>query len=288
MKKIFDILLLCTLCAGPSLFVSCNNGKIAPKVIKWKYDFNSYPGLVAAKDGLLNTRPWDENLFDTLLITTYSNQIYEAIDYNEAVNIYNGIFKGGANMVLTAVDSTMKTSVYNELDYWKKLSSQIAAKTAEYQKIYGALESPNANLLTVDNMINQYYAVLKLSESTFEKTPTRIERYSIIYQPTEDKIKNNKYWKDYFCNNSKIKRGISEFPQRIMKAQSRYYRDLKDKIMERAQSDNITKQQLKDAVDRYQKVTSDSEQSMREELNSFLLLYQEEESQEVSNDLFWR
>lgn len=288
MKKDFVVLLFCALCAGSLFLVSCKDGKVAHSVKKWKYDFNSYPGLVAAKDGLLNTKPWDENLFDTLLVTTYSNQNYGAIDYNEAFNIYDGIFKGGANMVLTAVDSTMKTSVYNKLDYWKTLSSQIASKTAEYQKIYGALESPNANLQTVDDMIKQFFSVLDLSKSTFGKAPTHIERYSISYQPTEDKIKSNKYWKDYFCHNSAIKQGISEFPQRVNTARSHYYRELKDKIMERAESDNITKEQLAGAISRYQGITSGSEQSMRDELASFLMRYKEEESQVVSNDSFWR
>ena len=290
MKKLLSFLLLCTICAGFSLIISCNgNGKIdSKKQKKWNYDLNSYSGLIAAKDGLLNTKPWDEELFDTLLIQTYSNQNYDAIDYNEAFNIYDGIFKGGAHMVLTAVDSTMKTSVYNNLDYWKKISTQIASKTAEYQKIYGALESPNPNLQTVDDMIQQYKTVLSLSRSTFSQTPKSISRYTGSYQSTEDKIKNNRYWKDYFSKNSEINKGISEFPQRVKAAQNLYYSNLKDLIIKRAEQDNVTKQQLSRAISRYQSITTSSEQSLRDELGAFLMKYQSSESQEESNDSFWR
>lgn len=290
MKKLVSFLLFCTICAGFSLIVSsCGNGKIdSKKKKKWDYDLNSYSGLVAAKDGLLDTKPWDEALFDTLLVKTYSNQNYDAIDYNEAFNIYDGIFKGGAHMVLTAVDSTMKTSVYNNLDYWGRLSKLIANKTAEYKKIYGALESPNANLQTVDDMIQQYQTVLSLSKSSFGQTPHSISKYTVSYQPTEDRIKNNKYWKTYFCKNSEINQGISEFPQRVRAAQSRYYGELKDLIIKRAEQDNITKQQLSRAINRYQSITSSSEQSMRDELGTFLMRYQSNETQEESNDSFWR
>lgn len=289
MKRFFNIMLLYTICVFVSLFVSCNgNGKIDHANKKWNYDLNSYPGLVAAKDGLLNTRPWDEELFDTLLIKTYSNHNYEAIDYNEAFNIYDAIFKGAAYVVLTSVDSIMKTPVYNNIDYWQRLSYEIADKTAEYQKIYGALESPNSNLQKVDDMIQQYKNVLKLSKSTFFMKPRQIAAYNVSYKPTEERIKNNKYWNTYFSNNNEIKRGISEFPKRQKIARNRYYTDLMDEIITRAKQENITKEQLNNAVNGFLSVSSSSEQFQRDSLGLFLMGYESDESQEVSNDLFWR
>lgn len=290
MKKLLSILSLCTLCTGLSPLVSCGgNNKIDPTIKdEWKYDFNSYEGLVAATDELMSSKPWDEELFKTLLDQTYSNQNYGAIDEYEAFNVCDGILKGSAHMVLTAVDSTMKTSVYNKLDYWKKLSTLIASKTAEYQILYSELENPNANLQTVDDMIQQYQTVLGLSKSTFAQTPSHITRYTGSYQPIEDKIKGNKYWKTYFSKNSEINRGISEFPQRVKAARSNYYRDLKNQIINRAKQGNITKQQLGRAISRYQSITSSSERSLCDELGTFLMRYQSSESQQESNDSFWR
>ena len=71
-------------------------------------------------------------------------------------------------------------------------------------------------------------------------------------------------------------------------AQNLYYSNLKDLIIKRAEQDNITKQQLSRAIGRYQSITSSSEQSLRDELGAFLMKYQSSESQEESNDSFWR
>lgn len=289
MKRFFDIMLIASICVFVLLFVSCDgNGKIAHVKKKWSYDLNSYPGLVSAKDGLLNTKPWDEELFDTLLIKTYSNHNYEAIDYNEAFNIYDAIFKGAAHMVLTSVDSIMRTSVYKNIDYWQRLSYEIANKTAEYQKIYGALESPNSNLQTVDDMIRQYKNILKLSKSTFIQTPRQISAYNVSYKPIEERIKNNRYWNEYFSNNAEIRLGISEFPKRQKAARERYYTELMDEIIIRAREENITKEQLNNAINVFLSVSSSSEQFQRDSLGLFLMGYESDDSQEVSNDLFWR
>lgn len=276
--------------AGIAAFSSCGgNGRITPPSHSRKYDLNSYPGLLDAVDGLLGAKKWDEQLFDKILTSTYSNHNYEIIGYSEAFSILDAVFKGGSHYVYTAVDSTMRCQTYRNLDEWSHLSKAIAAKTVEYKVNYGGLESPNADLSKVDDMIAQYYEVKRLSQSSFRITPKAVTAYSGGYKETEDCIKSNRYWNTYFSNNIEIQQGISEFPDRLSIARGDYYMELRNLIMTRAREDNVTKSQLGEIIKRFNKITDSSKDgSSRQALAEFLMNYESNASQVESADPFWR
>lgn len=287
MKKI-SLYMLFALCASVIMMSSCgNDSKIKPSKTK-SLPLNSYSDLLSAKKLLEMSRPYDIQLFDTLLSATYSNYNYQVIDYNEAFSVLDGIFKEGAYHVWHSVDSTMKTSTYNRLSYWKELSKTIAARTAEYQKLFGALESPNPNLKRTDEIISNYETVLRLSRSSFVQTAERITPYSLRYEPTENRIKSNPFWQNYFCQNAELKQNISEFPSRIKSSRYKYYNQLKDLIIQRAKGDCPTENQLSIVVRRFNDMTTSDNQSARSELNQFFASYTEAENQEPSNKSFWQ
>ncbi len=287
MKKIIPPISLLVLIANTVLVCSCNDSKIT-RDTKKQIPLNSYSDLLNAKKQLEFSRPYDIHLFDTLLSATYSKYNYQVIDYSEAFSVYDGIFKEGAYHVWHSLDSTMKTTKYNGLSYWMNLSKTIASRTAEYQKLFEALESPNPNLQRADSMITNYEKVLSLSKSTFGKTPNRIVPYDISYTLTEDKIKNNPFWQVYFRHNTELNQNISEFPNRLKSARYNYYNELKDLIIKRAGEDVPTASQLSYAVRRFNDMTTNDNQAARTELNEFFESYVEPEDQEPSNNSFWQ
>lgn len=283
MRKIFILVMLGVV----SLMSSCGH-KIGQGSKKETTDvkLTSYEELIDAKDKLLNEKPWNRQLFDALLNSTYSLQQYEAISYHKAVSVYEGVLEGSAYMVWVAVDSTMKTPVYNNLGAWEKLRKEIADSTAAYKRIYDEIDSPNENLQKVSSMMTAYRSVLKLSKSTFAQTPRSITRYSVDYKSTENAIKRNKYWATYFSHNAEIKQNISQFPARWKNARDAYYQRLKSEIMERAERENITRSQLQRACNRFENITSNS--SYAKQLKAFLNNYPENSSQEESYSSFWK
>jgi len=284
MRKV-AITILCIMSVSFSLFISSCGHVIGPATGDIDtLDLSSYECLEEAKDSLLRTNPWNEILCDTILNATYSNQTYNIISKSEAENIYEGVLEGSAYMVWMAVDSTMKTSVYNGLEDWETLSMKINNKSKEYKNVCDELEYPNSNLIKVMDIIREYRVVLQKSKATFRSEPTHLAPYNLSYEAMERNIKSNKYWDTYFCNNSEIKKNINEFPQRVSSAKGAYYKQLKDKIKSRAESENITKKQLRRAINRFNTFTSQYEN----ELSYFFMKYPESDSQQESNKSFWK
>lgn len=286
MNKLSSLLLL-PLCIC-IFFVACLDDTKIQNTSTLNIPLNSYSDLLKAKDLLGKSRPYDTLLLDKLLSSTYSNFNYEVIDYNEAFSVLDGVFKEGAYYVWQSLDSTMKTPQYNNLSYWKGLSKMIASRTAEYQKLFGSIESPNPNLQKADSMIGQYYYVLKLSKSTFGLTAKRITPYSVDYKSTEQLIKSGSFWAIYFRHNKEIQDNLNSFPSRAAKARNKYYNDLKDLIIKNANLDHPTSSQLANAVRRFNSITTSENSSARLELSDFLASYAEPENPTPSNNSFWQ
>lgn len=294
MKKPTHLLLSGFLISALVLLTACGGGKVIEppedkdtvKIANDMDNVSSYDDLVAIKDKIVSLRPFSEALFSKFLAVTYSQYTVNTIDMFEATSVYDGLFKGCANEVWTAVDSTMKTSVYKNLEDWSRLSKFIAKNTAEYKQIFDALESPNQQLEVTDDMIQQYYAVLQLSRSQFWLSAHSIKRFTGNYEPVEQMIKANKYWSTYFCHNVDITSGIREFPTRLRNARNKYYEDLKDLIIRKATEDSITSNQLNNAITRFQ--SFDCQQSQKDALSNFLMGYPTDDSRKTSYDPFWR
>lgn len=222
-----------------------------------------------------NTSFWTQERYDTL--RTKINSLYAAGIIESAEAPVENLYILSVSCLNNRVDEEFKKSRY---DNYAQLKSDLGFLKEDNSFLYdhGVIgEKPDPNLEKVEDIFDNYEAVLRLSKSTFRQNPVFMRAYSGNYTPIKNEIESNKYYKTYFSNNSEITGGVKEFPSRLSAAKKDYYDGMERIIERRIVEGKMSETDCYKIVADFQKLTKNDNQEIAfKKLQNFVENYIEQ------------
>lgn len=243
-RYIFIIGVICCIC-------SCTNSRT--KVNRAiTLDLKSGQGILNSIN-LITATPqnWNQVRFDSVHVAIVSLATCGELDKNidEDKSHMAHLLTASSALLQYKADSVFKMSSYGEYQQMCKDLKFLQAKHKDWLNAGISVETKNTSLDFVSDLFKQYESVLKLSKSSFAKSPKildnyELQAYNLSYEPTKNKIEGNKYYTKYFSNNTAIVNGVSEFPSRLTASKNKYINELETMIEQTAVSDSLSLLQL--------------------------------------------
>ena len=212
------------------LFTQCNSSSTKGKY-KWVPKTGSYVDDSKAIDTLVMIAAdnWSDTLYTAISDAIETDFTYGKIkDQRQVIQLYQKLLGGSSYYSYYKVDSLLRLSQVDEktLDKYRKMNKFLSNDYKEKGKIYSELRD-EAILNQSKDLINSYDWVKKQCAWKFGKSVSQSLPYPQYNLKTaeqhEREIKNNKYWKSHFCNNTSFNNSFPQFPARREEAIREYY-----------------------------------------------------------------